>query len=329
MKNFSYRDSSFLIRDSHKRRALVVGSVAFDVLFGVHGTIRDRIVLKNGKLGRQNLMFTAGAKERRFGGTGANIAYGLGILGAKPILFASVGQDFKHEFKSHLENHGVITHVHEEKNDWTATFYGMSDEAKEQIGVWQPNAHLKLGEIPIVKKLGKEVLADVAVAIFTGAPSVIYRHMQDVRKISGKNVRIIFDPGKMMTTPEDEKRLKDGLALADIFIVNDVELHQAEKLLKRSTAGILKLGPKAIIETKGADGSVIYEAGKTIHILARKPKRVVETTGAGDAYRAGLIYGLLEGLDLAGACRIGSYLGSKNVETLGGQAYTVSRGEVL
>src|SRR3989338_5304262 len=149
-----------------KKKALVVGSVAFDILFAVHGTIRDRIVVKKGKLGPQNLMFTAGMKERRFGGTGANIAYGLGLLGAEPILFASVGQDFKHVFKGHLEGLGVAAHVHEEENDWTATFYGMSDEIKEQIGIWQPNAHLKLGHISIEEKLGKKTLADVAVAIF-------------------------------------------------------------------------------------------------------------------------------------------------------------------
>ena len=277
------------------KRALVVGSVAFDVLFGVHGTIRDRIVLKNGKLGRQNLMFTAGAKERRFGGTGANIAYGLGLLGAEPILFASAGDDFKHEFEGHLKKSGVMSHVHVEKNAWTATFYGMSDAVNEQIGVWQPNAHLTLQNISITEKLGRKVLNDVSVAIFSGAPSINLRHMKDVRKILGEKVCIIFDPGKMISSPEDVRCVKEGLALTDVFTLNDVELHQAEKLLKRSASGILKLGPKAIIETKGEDGSVIHEKGKTTSIPARKAKRVVETTGAGDAYRAGLMYGLLEG----------------------------------
>lgn len=307
-----------------KGRALVVGSAAVDILFGVYGTIRERIVHTNGKLGKQNLMFTAAGKQQHYGGTGANIAYGLGILGAKPILFASAGQDFEHGFREHLVKHGVDERVYIEKNDWTATFYGMSDEAKEQIGVWQPNAHAKLGAISIVEKLGKENLKDVAVAIFSGAPSVVYRHLKDVRGTLGKRVFIIFDPGKMMSSPEDKLCLTQGLRLSDIFIVNDTELHQAESILGFSKEKIFALGVKAIIETKGAEGSTIHEKGKTTHIKAFKPKRVVETTGAGDAYRAGLIYGLLKGEDLTEACRIGSYMGAKNVETLGGQAYRVN-----
>lgn len=112
--------------------------------------------------------------------------------------------------------------------------------------------------------------------------------------------------------------------LADIFIGNEVECKQMETILGYGHEKLLDRGVKAIIETKGGSGSVIYETGKTTRIPARKVSKVIEATGAGDAYRAGLIYGILEGTDLATACRIGSYLGAKSVEMRGAQTYSLS-----
>lgn len=310
-----------------RTRALVVGSIAYDVIFDIHGKIKDSIAIENGQAGKQNLMFTAKVKQQHYGGAGANIAYGLGLLGVKPILFSSVGKDFKPDFHKHLKSHGVDVRVHIEKKNWTATFYGMSDDAREQIGVWQPNAHDMLDAISITETLDKKTLKNVSVALFHGKPSIPLKHMRDVRKLLGKNVTIIFDPGQNMAL-YDRDTFEKCLSFSDIFIANDLELRQAIALLRRTKEEIFTLGPRAIIETKGEDGSILYEKEKTTVIPARKPVRVVETTGAGDAYRAGLMYGLLEGLDLAGACRIGSFLGSKNVETLGGQAYTVNNKEL-
>lgn len=311
-----------------RTRALVVGSIAYDVIFDIHGKIKDSISIENGKAGKQNLMFSAKVKQQHYGGAGANIAYGLGLLGVKPILFSSVGKDFKPDFHKHLKSHGVDVRVRIEKKNWTATFYGMSDDVREQIGVWQPNAHDMLDAISITDTLDKKTLKNVSVAIFHGKPSIPLKHMRDIRKLLGKNVTIIFDPGQNMAL-YNKDTFEKCLSFADIFIANDIELRQALALVNCSKETLFEFGVKAIIETKGEDGSVIHEEGKTTPIPPRKAKRVVETTGAGDAYRAGLMYGLLEGLDLAGACRIGSFLGSKNVETLGGQAYTVSRKEVL
>lgn len=310
-----------------RNRALVVGSVAYDVIFDIHGQIKNNIVVEAGKAGRQNLMFTAKTKQQHYGGAGANIAYGLGLLGVKPILFSSVGKDFKPDFHKHLKSHGVDVRVHIEKKNWTATFYGMSDDVREQIGVWQPNAHDMLDSVSIADTLDKKTLQSVSVAIFHGQPSVPLRHMRDVRKILGKNVTIIFDPGQNMTL-YDKTALETCLSFADILILNDVEFSQALKILHCQREDIFKFGPRTIIETKGEEGSVVYEWGKITSIPARKVSKVVEATGAGDAYRAGLIYGLLEGVDLASACRIGAYLGAKNVETRGGQNYTLNTREL-
>ncbi|MDO8483166.1 MAG: PfkB family carbohydrate kinase [bacterium] len=308
------------------KKALVVGSVAFDMIFGIHGKIQDEILVeKDGTLGRQNLMFTAKTREHFWGGTGGNIAYGLGLLGTKPLLFSLAGKDFEGSgFESHLKKVGVDSRVIVDAKGWTATFYGMSDELGQQIGVYQPNAYEAVDKISLAKTLSKKDLAEVGVAIFSaGTGKSIYRHMKELWEKLGKKVLIIFDPGQVISIFYDKKLLEETLKLADIFIGNEVECKQMENILGYGHEKLLDRGLKAIIETKGETGSVIYEAGKTTRIPARKVAKVVEATGAGDAYRAGLIYGILEGADLAAACRIGSYLGAKNVGTRGGQMYQV------
>lgn len=312
-----------------KNRSLVVGSVAFDVVFAVRGTIRERIAFRKGRLGRQNLMFTAGAKEQRFGGTGANIAYGLGLLGARPILFSSAGADFAAGFKEHLVSRGVETQVHIEGKGSTGTFYGMSDARQEQIGVWQPNAHAAMERISIAEKLGRKRLASVSVAIFSpGTPRSILKHMKEVRGILGKKLLIIFDPGQIVAS-YDRKLLTESLKLSDIFIGNEVEIRETEVLLGCSKRALFSLGPKAVIETKGDEGSILYEKSGATQIPVVKPRKVVETTGAGDSYRAGLIFGLLQGKDLAAACRIGACVGARSVEYVGGQTYAVNRRDIM
>lgn len=314
--------------ESARSRALVVGSVAFDVVFDVQGTIREKIMFDRGGLSRQNLMFTAKEKRQRFGGTAGNIAYGLGLLGARPILLSAVGKDFYHEYRGHLEKSGVEARVHIEKNGWTAAFYGMSDESKEQIGVWQPNAHDALERISLAEKLGKKDLRDVSVAIFSpGTPASTSQHLGEARSLLGRKAVLIFDPGQTVTLYTKEA-LEKNLRQADIFIANEIELKQAQAALGYSRGEILKIGPRAVIETRGERGSVLYEKNKTIAVKPVAPKKVAEATGAGDAYRAGLIYGLLKGESLETACRIGSYLGAKNVEQVGGQAYRVREREV-
>src|SRR3989338_7080939 len=120
---------------------LVVGSVAFDLIFGIHGNIQDEILVgKDGKLGRQNLMFTAKSREHFWGGTGGNIAYGLGLLGKKPLLFSLAGKDFEGSgFGPDLKKAGVDSRVVIDEKSWTALFYGMSAERGQQTGVYQPN----------------------------------------------------------------------------------------------------------------------------------------------------------------------------------------------
>ncbi len=317
-----------------EKTALVVGSVAFDVIFDIRGKIQDEILVEeNGKLGKQNLMFTAKDKKHFFGGTGGNISYGLGILDVKPLLFSVAGKDFKGEFENHLKNNGVDLRVDVKKDGHTASFYGMSDDLRQQIGVYQPNAYGEVDETPLSKTLSKKDFESVGVAIFSaGTGKSIYNHMKELRNKLGKKCIFIFDPGQVISVFYDKKLLEDTLKLTDIFIGNEIEFKQLESILGYGVDKLLKSGLRAVIQTLGEKGSIIYEMEnnecKKTHISVVKAKKVVETTGAGDAYRAGLIYGLLNGMDLESACKIGAKLGAKNVETIGGQAYKINKKDI-
>lgn len=315
-----------------RTRALVVGSVAFDLIFGIHGKIQDEILVeKNGKLGRQNLMFTAKRRESFFGGTGANIAYGLGLLGKRPLLFSLAGSDYEESFAKHLARAGVESRVVISESKYTATFYGMSDELGQQIGVYQPNAYEKIHTIPLSAALAPKDFDSVGVAIFSaGTGKSIYRHMKETREKCGKSVTVIFDPGQIISIFYDKALLEKTLALADIFIGNEVEYKQLQTLLGYSRERLLSRGLRAVIETRGEQGSILYESAHrcTVHlkmyrtsIPAVKTKKVVEATGAGDAYRAGLIAKLLEGKTLKEACSFGATIATRAVARHGAETY--------
>ncbi len=323
------------------KKPLVVGSVAFDLIFGIHGRIQDEILVeKNGKLGRQNLMFTARRREHFWGGTGGNIAYGLGLLRKKPLLFSLAGKDFDGSgFGPHLKKAGVDSRVVIDKRNWTAIFYGMSDELGQQIGVYQPNAYEKVYTFPLSTTIAKSGWKDIGVAIFSaGTGKSILRHMQETRERCGKSVTIIFDPGQVISIFYDKKLLEKTLALADIFIGNEVEIQQLQTILGYDIKTVLAKGVRAVIETLGEKGSVIYESETRLanahgreHLLkmrkttipAVKARKVVEATGAGDAYRAGLMAKLLEGATLREACSFGASIAARAVESRGAQSYRI------
>ncbi|TSC55288.1 MAG: adenosine kinase [Parcubacteria group bacterium Greene0416_79] len=325
------------------KRPLVVGSVAFDLIFGIHGKIQDEILVgKDGKLGRQNLMFTAKTREHFFGGTGGNIAYGLGILGTKPLLFSLAGRDFERSgFGPHLKKAGVDSRVVVNEKSWTAVFYGMSDELGQQIGVYQPNAYERIDALSLARTIAPKEFESVGVAIFSaGTGKSIYRHMKEAREKCGKNTLIVFDPGQVISIFYDKTLLEKTLALADIFIGNEVEIKQLQTILGYRIEDVLRKGVRAVIETLGEKGSVIYEMPqkqslafahgrgqmlkvKKTAIRAEKARRVVETTGAGDAYRAGLIAKLLEGKTLKQSCEFGARIAARSVAYRGAQTYRI------
>ncbi len=309
-----------------KNKALVVGSVAYDIIFSVHNKFSEEVLIKDGKIGSVSMMLTAQNKFQYFGGTGGNIAYGLGLQGENPLLFSVVGDDFEKDYKSHLESVGVDLRLIVKQDEFTATFYGISDSVKDQIGIFQPNTHGDyMQHIKLADTLNQTDLESIKVAIFSpGTGESIENHMVELRSSAGTEPVIIFDPSQILSIFFDERRLKACLEMSDIFIGNETEIKQLKDMLKMNEEEIMGLGLKYIIETKGAEGSLVHYQNGDIHkVEAVKPKIFVEQTGAGDAFRAGLIKGLLQDLAIEDCCKIGSIMGSKNVEAHGGQKYSL------
>ncbi len=311
---------------AQNKTVLVTGSITFDTVFGLTTPIRDQVVVKDGKASKQNLMFNALDKTVYFGGTAGNIAYGLGLLRKPSIMVSVAGKDFG-EYKQRLEERGTDARVLIDKSRYTATFYGMTDPRGEQIGVFQGNAyHNSLKKVSLKKILTKSDWDNIAIGIFAaGTAESINRDLTDFKKLAPKNSLSIFDPGQMLmisfTRPLALKAIKN----CDMLILNDTELSHLRNKFNITLEDIFKMKVKYVIETKGSEGSTLHEQNRKTDVKALKIKKSVDPTGAGDAFRAGLISGLIDGKSITDSMRIGSILGAKCVETKGCQTYRLSK----
>ncbi len=313
-----------------KKKALIVGSVTYDIIFAIHGNIKNELHLKDGELQRVNMMFTAKDKERYFGGTAGNIAYGLGMLGESPLLFSIVGADFNFDFKPHLEKNNVDLRLITKEKKYTSVFYGISDEDFQQIGIFQPNAYYDgLNQCSLSETLSEEDFNSIGYAIFSpGTGTSTRNHMHELRNKLGNDVKLIFDPSQVLSILFDKDTLRECLSFTDIFVGNETEVAQLKSIFGYEIQDILDLGVEYLIETKGADGIIIYSKDDKQEVQSVKPAKVVETTGAGDAFRSGLLFGLINGKSIVDSCKIGALTGAKCVEEYGGQLYSVNKDEL-
>lgn len=305
-----------------KGKALVYGSVVLDTIFDLTSSIRDQITFKDGKPDRQNLMFNALDKQVYFGGTAGNIAYGLGMLGDKPLVVSVAGQDFG-VYAEHLKHSGAQSRIYIDEQGYTSMFYSMIDSGQEQIGVFQGNSyHANINTMPLSRFLKQKDWNDIRVAIFSsGTAKSIVAHAREFRKNARKDALIIFDPGQMLAVDFDTTSIEQTVRVADILIVNKHEAEFLETKFGFSKSKLWELGLKYFIVTHRETGSMLHTPKGQIKVKAYRAKKFVDPTGAGDAYRAGLIHGLLEGKTIAQAMDVGARLGAKCVAYKGAQTY--------
>ncbi|MBD3238845.1 MAG: hypothetical protein GF332_04390 [Candidatus Moranbacteria bacterium] len=308
-----------------KKKVLVVGSIVYDEIFKVNGRIRNEIIVKNGQIENLNLMLTAQNKKRFPGGTAGNIAYGLALNGEQVVLISCVGYDFDFEYKKHLEKLKIDYRTVKVKNRVTcATYYGISDQNQEQIGIFQPNATSYLQKIKLSDFLNDQDFQQIKVGIFSpGNGRSLTRHLQEFDQLCNSQAVTIFDPGQELSISFNKQNLKKCLKCSDIVIGNEIEIKQFKNLYDLTIKDILNLGVKWVIETQAEKGAWIYNQKQKIKVKPRKPKKLVEATGAGDAFRAGLIKGIISNWNLQKAAEYGAFLGALNVETMGGQNYKI------
>lgn len=312
-----------------KSKILVCGSVVIDTLFDIRGNIRDCINITEGKLGAQNFSFSSIEKKEYPGGCAGNICYGLAILGENPLMASIVGKDFESKFKKYYNDLGINSRLYTDKEGYTATFYGMTDANKEQIGVFQGNALTKNNEKILLRDLiSQKEFQNVTVAIVApqSAKATIQK-LEEIKKIGKGKVFTIFDPGQELIPSfgNKPKELKKVLSLSKMVILNEVETKQLEKILDVNKKEFFSFGIDYLIETLGANGSILYTQNNNKIVQVKKVSKVIDPVGAGDAFRAGLIYGIANNLKIEDAMKIGSILGAESVKHAGGQAYSLPK----
>ena len=302
---------------------LVVGSIGYDLVFEIHGAIKDKIVLESGLIKNLDLLFTAKDLRKMYGGIAGNIAYGIGSLHTDCAVFSVVGADYKLDYGKYLSGLGVKDYTVTLEDRYTAAYYAVPDSNKDLIGVWQPNAHEEFHKYSL-----KDTISDfsnVGYAIFSpGTSASMAKHIVELKQLNDKT-KIIFDPGPVINF-FNLKDLESSLDLADIVIGNEIEIPILLNELGLSVSDVIDRN-KIIIETLGPKGSKIYTNNGVIMVDPINVE-VMEATGAGDAFRAGLLHGLAEGKNIEKSAKIGSYLGALSTKHHGGQGYTISENDL-
>ncbi|MGE4293126.1 MAG: carbohydrate kinase family protein [Desulfovibrio sp.] len=289
----------------------ISGSLAIDRIMTFPGRFQDHILPD--KIHILNVCFLVDGLEERFGGTAGNIAYNLALLGENPLILACVGKDFDH-YRSWLEEHGLsMEGVRVVDNDFTASAYITTDKSDNQITGFNPAAMRN----PCGYDLSK---ADPAMSMAIVSPGNVEDMVELPRKFRAMGMPYTFDPGQQITALSGPQLL-EALTGAAILASNDYELELIMKATGLDKAQLLeRVG--AIVTTLGENGSSVLRKGDAVQIPICPAVSVLDPTGAGDAYRAGMLRGLALGLDLAEACRIGAVCAAYCVERKGTQEHS-------
>lgn len=288
----------------------VSGSLAYDRIMDFPGRFQDHILPE--KIHILNVCFMVNGLIERFGGTAGNIAYNLALLGEKPVILATGGKDFG-PYEDWLIQLGLpLGGIRPIPQEFTAGAYITTDKGDNQITGFNPGAMKYPSEYRFDGINPKETLAIIA-------PGNLEDMLAYSRAYKTYGVPYIFDPGQSIPAWEgaDLKEMADG-ALA--LIVNDYELEMFRKKTGLEEAGILAL-TGTLVTTKGEEGSVILTREGEETIPAAPALQVADPTGAGDAYRSGLIKGLIQGQPWSEAARMGAVLASFSVEQQGTQEH--------
>lgn len=288
---------------------VITGSVAYDYLMSFPGRFREHILPD--QLEHLSVSFLVDSMRRQRGGCATNIAYSLALLGERPTVMATVGQDFG-EYRAFLEGVGVDTSaIVEMPDEWTSSFFVNTDQDNNQI------ASFYLGAMGFADRLSFRDLDYRAVQmtiISPNAPAAMCQYAAECREL---DIPYIYDPSQQIIRLSGDD-LVCGARGARLLIVNEYEFGMIRHKTGLSEQELLAL-PQATIVTLGADGSTIYDGGQAVHIPAVPPDFLAEPTGVGDAYRAGIIAGLRHGLPWETTGRIGALAATYVLEKYGTQ----------
>jgi adenosine kinase len=295
--------------------ALICGSIAFDTVMVFNGRFREQILAD--RIHMLNVSFLVPSLRRNFGGCAGNIAYNLGLLGGRGAPMATVGHDFE-PYRRWLRECGVnLEFVRELADTYTAQAFITTDLDDNQITAFHPGA-MSSAHLNVVPRDGGITLGVVA-------PDGREGMVSHATQFAEAGIPWLFDPGQGLPM-FDGAELRDFIGKATWVAVNDYE---GQMLQERTGWGAQDIASRvrAYIVTRGAEGSVIHADGKTHVIPTATPERVTDPTGCGDAYRAGLIFGLMNELDWDTTGRIASLMGSIKIAQSGTQSHRFDMNE--
>ncbi|HKC43062.1 MAG TPA: carbohydrate kinase family protein [Burkholderiales bacterium] len=297
-------------------RILVCGSIAYDNIMVFRGRFRDHILAD--QIHILNVAFLVPDLRREYGGCAGNIAYNLKLLGGDPLVMATVGEDAT-PYLERLDALGLARErVRVIPGTFTAQAFITTDLDDNQITAFHPGAmtHSHVNRI--------DGALDVGLAIV--APDGREGMVAHVNELASARIPFMFDPGQqlpMFSGPE----LLAMIDAATYVAVNDYEGRLLAEKTGRPLAELARM-VAALIETKGAAGSTIHAGGQRHEIPSVTATEIVDPTGCGDAYRAGVLYGIAAGFDWPKTGRLASLMGALKIAARGGQNHRPSREEI-
>ncbi|MBA3903675.1 MAG: carbohydrate kinase family protein [Rhodocyclaceae bacterium] len=298
-------------------RTLICGSVAYDTIMVFHDRFKNHILPD--QLHILNVAFHVPDMRREFGGCAGNIAYSLKLLGGEPLIMATVGGQDSQPYLHRLERLGLDrSHVRDVPSTYTAQAFITTDLDDNQITAFHPGA-MNFSHFNHVGEAG-------GITIGIVAPDGREGMMQHAREFHAAKIPFIFDPGQGLPLFHGEELLQ-FLELANYCCVNDYEARLLAEKTGRSIEQLSRM-VEAFVVTLGANGAEIHLDGQRIEIPGVKPDDLVDPTGCGDAFRAGLLYGIASGMEWGKAGRLASLMGSIKIAHRGGQNHNPTRDEI-
>lgn len=297
-------------------KTLITGSIAYDTIMVFPDRFKNHLLPD--QLHILNVCFLTPEMRREFGGTAGNIAYNLKQLGGDPLVMAAVGEDIE-PYLYRLQRLRIdATHLKKIPGQFTAQAFITTDLDDNQITAFHPGAMNYAHENRVNGALG----AGLAIVAPDGKEGML----QHARECAAHGIPFLFDPGQGLPMFSAQE-LAELVRLADYVAVNDYEGKMLEEKTGRALADLAR-DVKALIVTLGAQGSRIHAGGVQHEIPIAAADQVVDPTGCGDAYRAGLLYGISYGWDWPRTGRLGAVLGAIKIASRGAQNHHVDRATV-
>ena len=299
---------------------LICGSLAFDTIMVFQDQFKNHILPD--KIHCLSVAFYVPEMRREFGGTAGNIAYNLQLLEGKPLIMATVGEDFSTYANWLNKNNLNTSHVKKIDQHFTAQAFITTDLDDNQITAFHPGAMVESHQNSVLDI--ENVAANVSLAII--APDGRDGMFQHARECFEAGIPFLFDPGQGLPMFNGEELLH-FIEMATYLAVNDYE---AQVLQDKTGLNLEQLAAKvtALIVTLGGLGSHIYADGQRYEIPCVKADKIVDPTGCGDAYRAGLLYAIAHKWDWPTCGKLASTMGAIKIASRGGQNHTPTRAEI-